>query len=238
MIRVTTDDKALVKAMSRLERNVRFAQVKALTQTAYAIRQEMRTEMEQVFDRPKPFTTNAVLYRKATMQDPFAVVYLRDIAVKGTPPWKYLQPQIKGGERNTKRFERALQAYGILPRDKQVTPGPAAKLDRYGNITGGQITQILSALRANALDPTQNQTARSKRSAGRRAKGVYFVMRRRDGTPMGIFKRSQDIFTEPVLWFVRRGRYGQRFDYFGVAGRVFEREFGPRMAAALAQAVR
>src|SRR5690606_2908854 len=120
----------------------------------------------------------AALYRKATKAKPVAEVFIRDEAPKGTPPAKYLLPQVEGGTRRPKAFERRLQASGALPAGMFAVAGKGAKLDRHGNVPGRVITAVLSAMHSQ-FDPYQNATETSvKRRRRRRRKrgGDYFLV--------------------------------------------------------------
>ncbi|MDF5999583.1 hypothetical protein P4050_14390 [Pseudomonas aeruginosa] len=65
-----------------------------------------------------------------------------------------------------KASERNLRARGILPAGMFVVPAEGARLDQYGNMSRGQMIQILSGLgaleyRAGFVKETSTQSARS-----------------------------------------------------------------------------
>lgn len=200
-----------------------FAQARATNALAFNVRTRWRDKAGEVFDRPTPFTRNAALVRKATVQQPVATVFIRDEAGDGVPPARYLQQQVTGGERRLKRSEKALQAAGLMPEGHVAVPGQGAKLDSYGNIRAGQITRILSALKASN-DPLQNATARSQAKAKRRnAPAIFALPSPRGRLPPGVYeRRGRKII--PLLVFVRGARYRPRFDVFQYAREVIQRD--------------
>ena len=238
-VRVDTSElNGLVKQLERLNaRGISFATQRATNNVAFKVRDAWKTKAAQVFDRPTAFTRNAVLVQRAgTFRSAggftgtgteVARVFIRDEAA-GITPQIYLQQQVVGGERRLKRSERALQAIGVLPSGFFVVPGQGAKLDNSGNVRAGQITRILSALRAST-DPGQNQTERSEGRARRRNAPVIFALSARRGRLLpGVYERRGRAIT-PLLIFVRGARYRPRFDIFQYAREVVQREAVPEM---------
>lgn len=213
-----------------------FATRQATNAVAFQMREEWRKQAMRQFDRPRALTLNAILYRKAVKgQRDYAEVYVRDEAFKGTPPAKYLQAQVNGGERKLKPFERLLRDKGILPAGEFAVPGKGAQLDSHGNIKAAQITQILSQLGAQN-DPQQNTTeASTARRRNKRVKsrgGEYFAPRRNDPNryrhahlALGVYERVQTGFggaIRSVLHFVRQANYQPRFKVFEIAQRQWQ----------------
>ncbi|HEU4603750.1 MAG TPA: hypothetical protein VFS24_17375, partial [Steroidobacteraceae bacterium] len=195
---------------------VPFATVLALTRTAKFAERKIKEEIPRVFDRPTPFTKNATYVQPATKQRRYAMVYIREQEKGRVAPIRYLQPQIYGGARGRKSFEKRLIESGKMPPNTYAVAATAADLDQYGNIKGGQITKILSDLQAQ-FDETQNTTARSRqrrlRSRRRRASFYFSTWPPSPKTAHlkpGIYLRSHFGFgtaIKPVLIFVRRVRY-------------------------------
>ncbi|MQX37890.1 hypothetical protein [Roseospira navarrensis] len=213
------------------DRQVPFAIRLALNATAVDGRDRVRDEMTRVFDSPTRFTLNSLFVRFAGRDVPEASVNIKDFAPKGTPAFKYLAPQIAGGERRTKRFERALQAAGVLPSGMLAVPGSRADLDAHGNMKGGQITKILSSLRASS-DPYQNRGAgpgRRTRRADRYFAGQF------NGGPDGIWQVKND-HALPIMLFVDRARYRPRLHFAELVHDTVDTRFGDHFAAALRRA--
>ena len=196
----------------------------ALTRTAVEARKELREEMKRVFDRPKPFTLNSVYYEIATAISLTSAVGLKELDIFGRP--HYLEPQIFGGVRPLKPFEVRLQRAGLLPAGMYTVPGQGVKLDSYGNISRGQIVQILSQLRTfteAGFDPHPTQSRRSKANVKRA--GRFFVGRPGGGRlPLGVWQRV-GLKLQPVLIFVRSPKYAQRFKFHETAERVGRTQF-------------
>lgn len=223
----------LTKRLSDLEkRQLPFATSKALNATAQVIKAEIRKAIPRVFDRPTPFTLNSLYLSAATKRNLFSEVWLKDFASKGTPAVKYLAPEVYGGPRRQKRSERALERAGLLPSGMFWAPGSGARLDKYGNITGGRITQILSTLKAfSEVGYAANITERSKKRNKRPRS--YFVAKPAGGRlPLGVYERygSKQRNIRPVLIFVRQPTYRQRLPFFKIARDVYRREFNQQFA--------
>jgi hypothetical protein len=184
--------------------------------------------MEEVFDRPKPFTLRGFYARHGTKRDPHGEILARSFAGKGTPAGKYLLPEALGGARHLKRFEKAL---GFKTGEVEFTiPGRGAPLDQYGNITQGQINKIVAALSGNG------RSGRTKRGE------TYFVAHSKtDGTLLGIWKVVSTGHVIPVLIFTKTApTYKVRFRFGTVvmdsvkknSTRVFDEELRKAIATA------
>lgn len=203
----------------------------ALNHLGNRIRKDERMEIATVFDRPTPFTLNALEMLKATKTDLSTTVRLKVSPRLGER--HFLVPQIKGGGRDLKRSERWLRGVGILPPGKFIAPGSGLALNQYGNITGPKMVQILSALKAFPETGYQmNITARSRK---RNTKPRDFFVKRRAGVPYGVFeKRGKRVL--PVLLFISRPSYRKRYDFHGVAAAAAYRNMNRYMREALQKA--
>lgn len=241
------------------KRHIPFATARALTMTAEDARVKLTKEISTVFDRPVPFTQKSIFKKGATKAKLSAMVWVKDDgATKGTPAVKYLAPQIYGGKRNLKRFEKALQAIGILPPGMIAVPGKAAEKDAYGNMSRGQIVRLLSyfqafpqsGYRANITDRGKARLAKGNQAKG--VRGVdYFALGRQTGKlSPGIYKRIkytggdalkvshlQKGGAKPVVLFVREATYRKRWRFFETSKRVSEARFPARFEQALANAL-
>lgn len=216
-----------------------YATALAVTRTAQDVKAAIEKEMSVVFDRPTRWTLNSLRLFPAKKSNPTAKVWMKNEADKATPPSRWLKPQIDGGQREDKRSERMLKAAGILPQGMAMVPGAGAVLDKYGNMSRGQITQILSGL---AAFNTAGFTANASNSARSRAKGNavrYFVLRK-GGRPIGIAQRTGKSKSSivVVMAFVSRPNYSKRLDFYGVADRVVAARLTANLDAAISEAVR
>ena len=220
----------VVKHLTEIERrHVPFATALALTRTAQEVRKAEVEEMKKVFDRPTPFTLRSLYLKPATKADLTAKVWFKEL----NRVEHYLEPQIYGRDRALKRFEEHLQRAGILPKGLYAVPGGGARLNKYGNMSAGQVTQILSALGAHP-DPYANTKRRARARIGL-LRG-YFVGRpggRR--LPLGIWEKKGNKLL-PVLIFVMKPAYQQRFSFFEIGKRVGESEFPKQFDRALTEA--
>ena len=163
MIEIEFKPEELIGKITELQRvQIPNAGSIALNKAAYEATQQLKAEAKSKFSNPVPFTVNSFLYKKATPEDLEARIFIRDDAGKGNPPSKYLAPQIFGGRHYPTRFQGALlntvvrNATGrnvqVGQRGKMMLANlrsPKTRVNRYGNMSPGQYTQILSALRSN-----------------------------------------------------------------------------------------
>jgi hypothetical protein len=186
---------------------------KALNETVLDVKKAEVEEMRRIFDRPTPWILNSLYVWRANRTNLEASLRIKDGAVK------ILAPHIYGGSRQQKRSEKWLRApYWI--------PGQGARFNKYGNISPGQITQILSATGAHP-DPYARTTARSRKR--NKAMPNYFVARHSPHLQPGIYQRMAGGKIKPVLIFVKNVNYPIRFDFLGVAektaAKVINRNF-------------
>lgn len=203
-VNIQLDLKPAMKALTDLERRqLPFATVLALNEIATTLREDLRSEMEKAFDNPTPFTLNAFFLKKARKSDPTAFVGIRDFAGKGTPAWKYLTPETMGGPRRMKRFEKRLS---FVSGGQFAVPGSGAKLDQYGNMSRGQLGQLLSRLDALG-DVGENASAKTGRRLKRKGvtfrgtKSDYLVAKGKGGKPRGVYQIVAKGKVVPVLLF-------------------------------------
>ncbi|QDQ26715.1 hypothetical protein FNU76_10255 [Chitinimonas arctica] len=204
----------------------------ALTRTAGHAQRQVQATMPRVFDRPTPYTLRGMRVKPARANLLQAEVTFKDDTFKGTPAEKYLGPEVFGGARRLKRFERALQAKGLMPAGMVAVPGEAMQLDSFGNMRGSEIVKLLSQLqafgeqgyRANATD---GRLAKLKQGTRTRQGFELIVVKpgqkpARGGKalPAGIWRRTYTAFgtsLQPLVLFVRSATYQRRLDLPGIA---------------------
>lgn len=242
----------LKAALTLMPKRFDIALQRTLIKTAQAVVKAEQDEMGRVFDRPTRFTLGALTtkFNKPAMT---ATVEVKDGYWSRSN--NYLATQIHGGDRHLKAFERALQYYGVIPNGWFAVPGQGAAIDAFGNMSAGQIRQILSWFDAaeRVAGSTQNmgQKGRDKKRKGTKTKrgfeyfAVYpgFRLGRgawRDGrfnnlTP-GIYKRTSFGFgkaIQPIIIFVRSVKYKPRFKFYEVARKTSDRVMPVEFNAAL-----
>ncbi|NYE62202.1 hypothetical protein FHW58_003417 [Duganella sp. 1224] len=227
-------------------KQVNFATRVALTRTAKKAADAEVKEMRDVFRNPTPYTLNSVYVKPATATRLEATVMLKDDATKAIPAAKFLRPQIDGGQRVQKRFERALQAVGAMPVGYRAVPGAGARLDAYGNMSSGQIVQILAFFRAfpemgYKANMSDQRRARLARGTKRQQGFSYFIGQPGDRLPLGVYQRTSfasGTAIRPVLLFVRSAVYQERFDFKYVVELTTQKEFATEFTKAMVEAER
>lgn len=231
------------RAVRMPDTEIAYATRVAVSRTASAVRADETAEIKRVFDNPVTLTQRAVKMqpirdRSGGSQCYSYIVKIRDEIAGGTPPARYLYPEIFGGERGLKSFEKRLQREGMLPSDMYAVPGGSAPLDSYGNLSGGRYEQILSALGAaeQFAGYSANRTRRSAKRLGKR-RIDYFVAKPGNlaGLAPGVYQRTKT-GVKPIVMFVRKPTYKQRFDFFGVAERTIAREWSAQFNRAIHEA--
>ncbi len=209
-MKIGVDDKQVQAMLRRLPKQASRAAEQALDFTAVRIADAVRTQMLRGFDQPTQYTLNSLKVTPTKGHNMQASVWFKEPDRMGD---HYLVPQVEGGRRKLKGFERA------LGKDEYI-PGVGAKMDGHGNVSSSQIRQILSVLgKAEAsAGYDANLTARSAKrnkksrdyvvikpgSRGRLAPGVY--QRYQTGVGFGAKTKRALPFGE---W--QRGRTRGRF---------------------------
>lgn len=219
-------------------RRLNAAIATGLTRTAVEARTDIRTKMPSIFDRPKPYTLNALFVRPARANKLESQVYFKDelgTSKGGRPATKYLRIHVDGGKRRAKGFERSLQAAGHLPAGWVTVPAVGARLDAHGNMLPAQIIQILSQLRITLTAGHDRNLGFGAKgiAAQRQAGGRFFVVPPGRGTP-GIYQREFiGRNTVPVVLFVRAAGYSRRFPFDDLAQAVASRRLRPNVLRAI-----
>lgn len=226
-----------------------YATAVALTRTAKAAKEEIERQLPSLIDRPTPYTMRGFRLYPATKNKLLAEVDFRSAFGRGTSARDYLAPLVYGGERKLKAFERSLERTGLVPSNHAALPGDAAKLDAYGNMSRGQIVQILSyfkafgeqGYRANITDKRKQAMAQGNKRTG--ARGVsYFIGRPGGGRmPLGVWQKTSfgtGSAIKPIIIFVSKPTYRRQLDVPGIAKRVINERFAIELRRSVADAKR
>lgn len=230
-MKVSVNANALEKHLKSIQKQTRFASALAATKTARLVISGLKDEMRDSFDRPTPFTINAFYVKAAKKTD---AIPAAEVKIKDNPSRYYLKPQIYGGLRYRKRTEHLLSDAGLLPKGMYVVPGAGVRLNRYGNMTRGQIQKMLSNLSAQQ-DKYSNTTDNSKKR--------FFVSNERGRTRhlmRGIWQRSPaGKKVKPFLMFVKEPKYEKGFfDFFYASQLIANKNIRPEFRKALKYALR
>ena len=221
-------DRVLENFRSLLPQQIRFSALQAVDRTADKTQARLYSEMHRVFDRPTRYTLGALRTKRPSMADLTAEVGFKE-------PWaprstKYLTPQVEGGSRRVKAFEKMIQQRVTIrnpqgggrayPAGTMFVPGRGARMNAYGNISPGQIQQILSGLKAQS-DRYQNETAPSRKRAKRTSR--YWA------TSRGIWLIEGQKMTMVLVVVKAKPQYAKRYDFYELANSfarsIFENEF-------------
>lgn len=198
----------------RFKRQLPYATTQALNDTARLARDRVNAAMDEMFDRPTPFTRRAAVAPReltATKTSLTAAVTLRPVQAK------YLELQELGGARspanNTRKAARAL-----------VLPAPAQGLDSYGNIPAGTLRKL-----------------RQRRAqGGTHDAGIAYLPAGARGNKGGIggyFMRHAGGLVR-LISFLSTASYKPRLGFNDRVMAVAEAEFPKRLAARLSAAIR
>ena len=188
-------------------------------------------QMFGVFDKPTPFIIKSLRLTdvdggrvgkrsvgksiKVGFKDVFA-------SLRYDPVFDTLNPHIEGGPRVAKPSELRLRRAGILRAGEFIIPSRTAPLNKYGNIRGGEMTRILSDLKAfNEAGYNANRT----KGRAVKGRGIYFIAS--PGGTRGIYQMTGGQYGKGInLVFIivkKAPTYRKRLDFYGTAQREFDR---------------
>lgn len=205
------------------------AAAKALTFTAQAAQKSIVAAMGSTFKGGATrYTLNSTRIESATVEKLSARVAVKDrTSTTGNLPENYLFPQVYGGPRKEKRFERAMRYAGLLKSGERAVLGaraPAEAVDSFGNIKYSEIKKILGATNARAKASAKKPGKRSAYFVGRVGKltGVLKVVGKGEVVPMLVF------VTKPPS-------FRQLLNFEDIARETAQREFEPIFRRLLAK---
>lgn len=247
-VKINTQE--LFAAMDKALDQIPYATMLALNKTAEQIRGELRTEMDRVFDRPTPWVLNSLRIKYATKSRLVAEIAYKD-KNSAESSRSMLEPHVMAGPRHYKTMEVRLNRAGILPSGWNAVPGAGANLDSYGNMSQGQITQLLNVLGTytEAGYNKANSKTVDRLAKGNKKKGVYgftyWINPPGNNGPgkhlqPGVYQRVYTGFgtsLKPILVFVKRATYKTRLDFYGIGQRIAARDLTNNMREAMAQAI-
>lgn len=231
-----------VKAqLGAMAKQANFAASRALNTTAYAINTRLKTDMASTFaGGATAYSLRAFKVDKSDKTNLTAMVSLRtDNQAAALPYAKALGHLFTGGKRNFKKIEGALRARKLLPSGLSIAPGNGMKLDSYGNMNKGQLTELMSMMTAR---PTTMRTIR-KTGRGKTPKMVdYFAVQPGAKTKLhpGIYKRIETGNTSAVdamILFINPVTYRKLIDLEKLGREVVAKTFQPAFDAELAKAI-
>ncbi len=247
-----------IRSLGLQAKQVSFATSLALNWSAKDVRADAYKEMRAKFDRPTPMTMRSLFIKPAKKDNLEATVWLKDQGLganlqgSGTPLPGDPEPgsmaaiighQFRGGLRVAKGMEVQARAKGILDRYEFLVPTEQARIDRYGNMSRGQVQQIYAALALffdtynNASDSQRSR--RNARKAGRLfwsgGPGVAPYIDR----PKGVWAAGpRGSAPKLIMAVVTRPIYRKLIDLDDIGARTLGRVFPAHFQKALEQAAR
>lgn len=235
---------AVRKAMEELPKKAKYAAVKAMNTSMEWAQTSVRKEMRNVFDRPTPWVLNSLRIKYAKPATMSAELAFKDIN-SVTSARTMVFPHVEAGQRHFKAFEARLMRIGVMPAGYNAVPGGAAKLDANGNMSRGQISQLLGVLGAYTESGFNkaNINTRKRLAKGNEKKNVYgFVYwvnpvgaKKAKHLQPGVYQRVITGFgtsLKPVLIFVKQANYKKRLDFYGITQREIDKRFAGEFAKA------
>ena len=172
--------KGLQKFLAKLPKKLQRATETAIDATGRQAKKDVQDEIRAVFHAPVPRTVNSPFYQPTQNHDMKGLIGLKEPPRMGR---HYLWPQVEGGARKEKGFERALGLGKLLP-------GTGAKMTGAGNVSPAQIVQMLSVLgkAEQAAGYSANITDRSRKR--NKKERDYFILPKKHGKmPPGVYQR-------------------------------------------------
>ena len=204
-----------------------FATVYAMTLTAKDARTEEISVMQRVFDKPTPYTLNALQVKPATKRTMVAKVEFKE-GFRGTPAKRYLNPHVNGGPRSQKSSE--LQIAPLLKGYSYLVPARGIPLNQYGNVPGGTLRKVISQLGVSRN--ADANASGSRRSKGNRKAQAFFVSKRGDM----VMQRKGKTVT-PFLVGVKAPQYQKRFPFYETAQAVIKQRLPVNFEVAFQRAM-
>lgn len=201
----------------------------ALTQSAFGARKDVQEEMARVFDRPTPYAIRGVTYEAARPNGQPASVqfYGSSSGGGGLPPAYFMRPSVHGGMRSLKAFEKQLIERGFMQSGEVAVPARRQALDRYGNVSQGQLNRILSALQVDYRGAGATRLASTAKGKAKQAsRGMVFVPQRGSKLAPGIwFSSGKAKGLWPLFLFVRPRAYTSRLAFHAIVARHHDQHF-------------
>ncbi len=215
-IKLTNDiDTIFKKEFKKIgAKQVPFATLSALNDTALQVRTSLYQHMKIQFDEPTHWTVPKNFEKASNKKGSLIILYANrnnlraSVMVKDkgqAPHIDYLKPQILGGSREAKSSELSLRSKGLISNNKFITPANITK-NKFGNVSKSNITKVLSGLSALAGAPSGNVS---------KQKSKYFIISE------GIWERRGKNLKK-LFNIVNQPRYSKKILFNRVADNVIK----------------
>lgn len=197
-----------------------YAASTALTRVAQAGQKAIIAALPSLLDRPTAYTLGSTRVVPSTVQTLMARVAVKDQAGSGNVPENYLVPEVFGGPRKEKAFEKALRYTGVLQSGERAILGKNAPVDSSGNLSRSELAKVLAV---TAARPGAKRISKAK-AADRKQYFAGTVAGQR-----GVWKRDGKKVSAILIFTRKQPTYRSRVDFAGIVQSVveanFEREF-------------
>jgi hypothetical protein len=233
---------ALATLRAAASDQVPYATMLALNNTAKIAKEAVVAEMRRAFRSPVPFTLGAIYVSRATKQKLMAQVSVKNQSGGRLSPVHWLYPEVEGGARSTKAFEKALQDLGALPSGWAAVPANDAPRDSFGNVSGAYIRRMLSVLQSTGMVGPKMPSAPTNKVKRAQAKAKFFAIpggaAKGSGLTPGIYQREGTRLWAIFAFIPRVPSYRKRYNFYEIgtaaADKAWPAEFEKAMAQAMA----
>ncbi len=233
MVKIELDTREAERAVGRVFANqIPFAMMLTLNEIGVDALNAVEREIEDTFDNPTRWTKKAFYLRRASKRNLFALIERKTAVGRRN----YLETQSQGGVRPQTGLEKLLSKR--LPYSghfRTVTPASGMRLNKYGNVSPGQLQRVLSGVKAQR-DSAQNQTKKSKARHGKRES--YFVAREGRHLSPGIYSRKDRKIKKVLHLSSSAANYRAKLNVGKPIERVVSQDFAPKLARHLQRAIR
>jgi len=200
MINAKTNIGEVQRKLQKAHKKTLFAESEALNMTAKKVASAQRAEANKVFDRPTPYTLNAMFSQNTKLGFVGVFSKYNTLQVELIPGAN--RGKFTGGGRRVNDLLSLQIDGGIRTPQKTalVVPTLKARKNKFGNLGRRYVKTLLS-------------------------REGHVQLGRRDGVQPGIYRRSKRGKLTMLVAYEPRAQYRARFGYYRVAQSVFGREF-------------
>ena len=228
-IDVRTNIKGVQKNFTRIQKQaLPLATAKAMTFTAEKAQKALLAQIPQKFKNPIPATRKSVFKSSATVRNPTAKVFMKD--VRGEYRW--MEHHIDGGARLQKGSERRNRIGPWTAMGKDMVK------NQYGNITKGRYTKMFADAQTASGASGSGDYASTKTKAKGGTKTIkYFKMRSKSGKQMIMWRKNKKTII-PALVETVKPRYRVRWPFYRIVAAVTQARYPELFRKSLAREVK
>jgi hypothetical protein len=186
--------------------------------------------MTEVFDRPTPWALGGLRYQKPTGRAVRAHL-ARGVRRQGHPRRPLPRRRDRGRAAPSQALREGAAGQGPDAGRHARRAGRQAPIDAYGNVPGPFIVRVLSDLQA--FGEQGYRANRKGKRRGARKTNYFFVPPKGSPLKPGVYWHMPGGLLGVVFVFVSSAAYRKRYDFYGVAGRAFNRKAAQFMTEAL-----